>query len=395
MMQTPTLVAPRRRARRAEASTSRALQREGPRRALCTAGCSCCRRSPPTASSCSGRSSRPSSTRSTRGTASRRRSGSGSTTSRPSSATPTLLSVLGHAFQLIIFFSGDPGRARPGRRDADAATWRRAASARSRANRAVPARRSSRSSRPASPGAGCSRRTGVVNQVLSAIGLGGVTRAWLGRFRDLALPAVGVIGVWVLLGLCTVLLLVGHGKIDPALYEAAQLDGAGPVREFLSITLPSLRQEIGVCVTVTVIAALSAFDIVYISTQRRARERDDGSGPRDLPARLLQPRGRPRLGARRGADGARARLHPADSVADPESERRDDHRPAHTWLGTRAADRPDGRDAAAVRQPVHDGAAPVGDVPERARLAVAPALGQLRRRRSTPPTWARSSSRAC
>ena len=56
-------------------------------------------------------------------------------------------------------------------------------------------------------------------------------------------------------------------KIDPALYEAAQLDGAGPFREFLSVTLPALRQEIGVCVTVTVIAALSAFDIVYISTQ--------------------------------------------------------------------------------------------------------------------------------
>ena len=99
--------------------------------------------------------------------------------------------------------------------------------------------------------------TGVVNQVLSAVGLGGVTRAWLGDF-DTALPAVGVIGAWVLLGLCTVLLLTGMSKIDPALYEAAQLDGAGPVREFLSITLPGLRQEIGVCVTVTVIAALAS-----------------------------------------------------------------------------------------------------------------------------------------
>ncbi|MFD0663145.1 carbohydrate ABC transporter permease [Thermocatellispora tengchongensis] len=37
--------------------------------------------------------------------------------------------------------------------------------------------------------------------------------------------------------------------------------------EFVSITVPSLRQEIGVCVTVTVIAALASFDIVYISTQ--------------------------------------------------------------------------------------------------------------------------------
>jgi raffinose/stachyose/melibiose transport system permease protein len=108
--------------------------------------------------------------------------------------------------------------------------------------------------------------SGVVNQTLSAIGLRGVTRAWLGDFGT-ALPAVGVIGAWVLLGLCTVLLLAGMSKIDPALYEAAQLDGAGPVREFLAITLPSLRQEIGVCVTVTVIAALSAFDIVYISTR--------------------------------------------------------------------------------------------------------------------------------
>ncbi len=106
---------------------------------------------------------------------------------------------------------------------------------------------------------------GAVNQILSAIGLGGITRAWLGDFTY-ALPAVGVIGVWVLLGFCTVLLLVGMSKIDPVLYEAAQLDGAGPIKEFLNITLPSLRQEIGVCVTVTVIAALSAFDIVFIAT---------------------------------------------------------------------------------------------------------------------------------
>ena len=59
-----------------------------------------------------------------------------------------------------------------------------------------------------------------------------MTRAWLGDFGT-ALPAVGVIGAWVLLGLCTVLLLTGMPKIDPALYEAAQMDGAGPVREFI------------------------------------------------------------------------------------------------------------------------------------------------------------------
>jgi raffinose/stachyose/melibiose transport system permease protein len=108
--------------------------------------------------------------------------------------------------------------------------------------------------------------TGLVNQLLRAIGLGSIARAWLGDFTY-ALPAVGVIGVWVLLGLCTILLSTGMAKIDTALYEAARIDGAGPIREFRSITLPSLRYEIGVCLTVTIIAALASFDIVYIATQ--------------------------------------------------------------------------------------------------------------------------------
>jgi len=106
---------------------------------------------------------------------------------------------------------------------------------------------------------------GVVNQFFNLIGLGGITRGWLGDF-DFALPAVGVIGAWVLLGLCTMLLVTGIARIDPSLYEAAELDGASAWDEFRWITLPGLRQEIGVCVTVTVIAALASFDIVYIAT---------------------------------------------------------------------------------------------------------------------------------
>ena len=106
---------------------------------------------------------------------------------------------------------------------------------------------------------------GLINQLLKAVGLGVITRAWLGDFHW-ALPAVGVIGIWVLLGFCTVLLLTGMTKVDPSLYEFARIDGAGWFTEFLSITVPLLRNEIGVCLTVTVIAALAAFDIVYVST---------------------------------------------------------------------------------------------------------------------------------
>lgn len=106
---------------------------------------------------------------------------------------------------------------------------------------------------------------GLINEVLTAVGLENVTRAWLGDFTW-ALPSVGMIGVWVLLGFCTVLLSTGITKIDPSLYESARIDGASWWDEFRSITVPLLRYEIGVCLTVTIINALAAFDIVYVTT---------------------------------------------------------------------------------------------------------------------------------
>ncbi|MDF9276219.1 sugar ABC transporter permease [Arthrobacter sp. EH-1B-1] len=109
-------------------------------------------------------------------------------------------------------------------------------------------------------------RDGVVNQFLSSIGLESFTRAWLGDF-DWALPAVGFIGTWLSTGLCTLLLMAGIGKIDASLYEAARLDGANFLQQTRSVTLPGLKQELGVCVTITIIAALAAFDVVFLSTQ--------------------------------------------------------------------------------------------------------------------------------
>jgi raffinose/stachyose/melibiose transport system permease protein len=108
-------------------------------------------------------------------------------------------------------------------------------------------------------------KTGAVNQILSWIGLGDLSRPWLADFNT-ALPAVGLIGSWVLTGLCTVLFLTGIGKIDQSLYEAVRIDGASWWREFVTITLPGLRQEIAVLSTITVIAALSSFDIIYTTT---------------------------------------------------------------------------------------------------------------------------------
>jgi raffinose/stachyose/melibiose transport system permease protein len=106
---------------------------------------------------------------------------------------------------------------------------------------------------------------GPLNEALDAIGLSGVSRGWLGDFTY-ALPALGLVGTWVMFGLCLVLFLAGIQKIPYSLYEAARVDGAGRMREFLAVTLPGLRGELAVALTLTTIMALRTFDLIYVST---------------------------------------------------------------------------------------------------------------------------------
>ena len=112
---------------------------------------------------------------------------------------------------------------------------------------------------------------GAVNQVLRLIGLEELTRSWLGDF-DLALPAIGLVGTWLNAGLCMVLFIAGVQRIPLDLYDAARVDGAGPVREFFAVTLPGLRNELVVALTLTVIFALRNFDVIWVMT---------GGGPGD------------------------------------------------------------------------------------------------------------------
>ncbi|TDD76182.1 carbohydrate ABC transporter permease [Actinomadura rubrisoli] len=115
---------------------------------------------------------------------------------------------------------------------------------------------------------------GPVNTVLGwlhDLGLPDWRHGWLGDFT-FALPAVGLVGTWVGIGLALVLFLAGVQKIPKELYEAARIDGAGPVREFLSVTLPGLRRELAVALTLTSIMAIRNFDLIYMAT---------GGGPGD------------------------------------------------------------------------------------------------------------------
>jgi raffinose/stachyose/melibiose transport system permease protein len=104
---------------------------------------------------------------------------------------------------------------------------------------------------------------GVANKILGLVGISG--QNWLGSF-SLALPSVGLIGTWVMFGLAMVLLTAGVQKIPPSLYDAARVDGAGAFREFFAVTLPALRGEIAVALTLCTIQALRNFDVVYNTT---------------------------------------------------------------------------------------------------------------------------------
>lgn len=107
---------------------------------------------------------------------------------------------------------------------------------------------------------------GPINTFLRQIGLDVFAISWLGDFTW-ALPAVGSIGTWVQYGFCMVLFLAGMQHIQDEYYEAASLDGANALKQFIHITVPGLRSEIAVALVTTIIAALRVFDLVYTTTR--------------------------------------------------------------------------------------------------------------------------------
>ena len=230
----------------------------------------------------------------------------------------TSFGIILNAFKLILFFSVIPvglgllvasssGGSRPG-----------ALAPSSRTCCSCP--RSSRSSPRASCGAGCfvhgsstsssTRSASVAHPHLArGLRLGAACRRGHRRLGPL--------------GLCTVLLLTGMSR---STWRSTSPRGstAQPWQEFRSITVPSLRDEIGVCITVTVIAALAAFDIVYISTvaarQPRRCRASRSTGSRSTGGRSASPR------RSRSCCLPRARHRPAHPAPDARTSD-DDRRP--------------------------------------------------------------------
>lgn len=109
--------------------------------------------------------------------------------------------------------------------------------------------------------------TGVLNQVLSAVTGHESNVNWVGGTGGTALFSVMLLMVWVQIGYPVVIFMAALQRVDPELYEAAELDGAGWFRRFQAITRPMIRPEIFVVTLTTTIAALKVFGPVFILTQ--------------------------------------------------------------------------------------------------------------------------------
>jgi raffinose/stachyose/melibiose transport system permease protein len=107
---------------------------------------------------------------------------------------------------------------------------------------------------------------GALNSVLGSAGLGALAKNWLGD-PAYALYSVMAIMVWVQLGYPIVMFMAGLQRIDPELYEAADLDGAGWWQRFTRIAVPQIRPEIYVVLVTTTIAALKIFGQIFVLTR--------------------------------------------------------------------------------------------------------------------------------
>lgn len=105
---------------------------------------------------------------------------------------------------------------------------------------------------------------GPLNQFI-AIFVPGFDFAWLGS-PGFALFTVAFIDAWKWSGIATLVYIAGLNSIPASLLEAAEIDGAGPVRRFFSVQFPLLAPAFTFNIATTLIGALSAFDIIASTT---------------------------------------------------------------------------------------------------------------------------------
>nr|WP_245185505.1 sugar ABC transporter permease [Falsiroseomonas frigidaquae] len=106
---------------------------------------------------------------------------------------------------------------------------------------------------------------GVINEMLLSIGLIAEPRAWTANYST-ALAAVIAVDVWKTTPFMALLTLAALQLLPNELYEAAEIDGLGPVGQFFRITLPLIWPALMVAIIFRTLDALRVFDLMYVLT---------------------------------------------------------------------------------------------------------------------------------
>jgi raffinose/stachyose/melibiose transport system permease protein len=107
---------------------------------------------------------------------------------------------------------------------------------------------------------------GLLNSFLELVGLEEFAKPWLGN-PNTAIYAVIAMSQWQSVGYIMMLFIVAIQKIPKDLYEAAEIDGAGKIKRFFSITVPQVKESIFVLSLITITGSMLVFNEPYILTK--------------------------------------------------------------------------------------------------------------------------------
>ena len=105
---------------------------------------------------------------------------------------------------------------------------------------------------------------GVMNSALHSVHAIAGYHVWLGLDRWLTILLIEIVQVWQITPLSVLIILAALQSIQPTLYEAARVDGAGPMAMFRRISLPLIRPAIAIATVEALVLSLNIFDQVYI-----------------------------------------------------------------------------------------------------------------------------------
>ncbi len=106
---------------------------------------------------------------------------------------------------------------------------------------------------------------GLVNYILMSMGIVENSLSWMGK--DRIMITLILISIWEFFPFVVLSVLARMQTIPPVLYSAAKVDGAGPFRRFIHVTLPQLRNVLFVVILLRSIWMFTKFDTVWLLTQ--------------------------------------------------------------------------------------------------------------------------------